>query len=146
MSSIGSRLKDERERLGLNQTELAELCGATRKTQFNYETNVRRPDADYLAALATAGADVLYVLTGQYSAGVKPAPAQTPEEKVLLEYFREASAIARRAAMGALIGASAPAGQVMQNLSGGSHNTMIGSVGGAYHPPSASGKTSRRKS
>ena len=38
MHSIGERLKEERKRLNLSQTELCELTGITRKTLFSYET------------------------------------------------------------------------------------------------------------
>lgn len=61
---IGTRLKEERERLGLSQTALADRASVTRKTQFNYEEGERVPDADYLVAVAGAGVDVLYVLMG----------------------------------------------------------------------------------
>ncbi|WP_080762412.1 helix-turn-helix domain-containing protein [Chromobacterium violaceum] len=62
---IGDRLREERERLGLNQTDFAALGGVGRKSQFNYEESERQPDAAYLAAISVAGADVLYILTGQ---------------------------------------------------------------------------------
>ena len=104
MSSIGSRLREERERLGHSQSDLAELGGTQRKSQFNYETDARRPDADYLAAIAASGVDVLYVLTGN-SDGVPPQPL-TPEEQVLLDHFRSAPEAVRRAALGALLSSS----------------------------------------
>ena len=97
MSSIGDRLRAERERLELSQTQLAELGGTTRKTQFNYETDVRRPDADYLAAIAAAGADVLYILTGQRAGGVQPAPALAKDEEILLDNYRNSPPDARAA-------------------------------------------------
>lgn len=107
MSSIGSRLREERDRLGYNQSELAEIGSAIRKTQFNYETDARRPDADYLAAVASAGIDVLYVLTGS-SKGVPLSPLP-PEEIELLDLYRKAPKAVQRAALGALLSASAPA-------------------------------------
>lgn len=102
-----------------------------------------------LAAFASAGADANYILTGQPS-GMPKSPALSAEETTLLEYFRAATPAVRRAAMGALLGATVEGGQVtrqvMQNLSGGSH-TMIGSVGGSvYTDPSASSKSPARKS
>ncbi|WP_420905765.1 helix-turn-helix domain-containing protein [Candidatus Magnetaquiglobus chichijimensis] len=57
-------MKEERNRLGLTQEEFARLSGATRRTQTNYENDSRSPDADYLSAIAKAGADVGYLLTG----------------------------------------------------------------------------------
>tara|TARA_R110000796_G_scaffold26354_18_gene73316 strand:- start:720 stop:1160 length:441 start_codon:yes stop_codon:yes gene_type:complete len=61
---IGERLRSERERLGFGQQNLADLCGVTMRSQRNYEKGQRQPDALYLAAVAAAGIDVLYVLTG----------------------------------------------------------------------------------
>lgn len=64
---IGDRLREERERLGLTQTDFAELIGASKNTQSNYEKGVRKPDSDYLMRLEEASADPAYVLTGQRS-------------------------------------------------------------------------------
>lgn len=92
MSSIGCRLKKERERLSPNQTDFAERAGTTRKSQFNYETDARRPDADYLAAIAVLGADVLYILTGQRSQPVAPQSLLNAGDRVLLDNFHAAPA------------------------------------------------------
>lgn len=70
---IGERLKEERERLGLSQTDFAARAGASKNTQYNYEKGERSPDANYLAAAAAEGVDVLYVVTGER----KPLPADT---------------------------------------------------------------------
>lgn len=61
---IGDRLKEERERLGLSQTDFAALAGASKNSQYNYEKGERSPDANYLAAAAAQGVDVMYVVTG----------------------------------------------------------------------------------
>ena len=61
---IGDRLKEERERLGFSQTEFAAVAGASKNSQYNYEKGDRSPDADYLAAVAERGVDILYVVTG----------------------------------------------------------------------------------
>ena len=61
---IAQRLREEREKMQLNQSDFAAIAGATRKTQYNYEAGERSPDASYLAAIAEAGADVNYILTG----------------------------------------------------------------------------------
>ena len=113
MSSIGVRLREERDRLDMNQTDFAEAVGATRKTQFNYESDQRRPDADFLAAAAAIGVDVMYVLTGKHGPAPQ-APTLTSEERLLLDYFRDASKDVKRATLGALLGAATPGGAIKQ--------------------------------
>lgn len=71
MESIGKRLREERVRLGLNQDEFVALAGIQRRTQTNYENDVRAPDAAYLAALAEHGVDINYVITGIRSVSEK---------------------------------------------------------------------------
>lgn len=95
--SIGKRLKEERERLGLNQTEFGEIGGAGRKTQFNYETDERIPDANYLERLYKAGVDVGYVITGVR--GGEVLPSYTKDEVDLINKWRKASADARAVAL-----------------------------------------------
>ncbi|MDF1486703.1 helix-turn-helix transcriptional regulator [Ramlibacter sp. H39-3-26] len=75
MSSIGERIRIERERMALTQPALAEKCGVTMRSQRNYEKGERSPDAEYLAALASCGLNVLYILTGQRTITPLPAPA-----------------------------------------------------------------------
>ena len=62
---ISDRLKEERLRLGLSQSDFADVGGAHRKSQGNYESGERFPDAQYLSAISAAGADVQYIVTGQ---------------------------------------------------------------------------------
>jgi transcriptional regulator with XRE-family HTH domain len=61
---IGERLKEERVRLGMNQADFAAAGGAHRKSQGNYESGERQPDAAYLSAIAATGADIQYIVTG----------------------------------------------------------------------------------
>lgn len=61
---FGARLKLERKRLGLNQTEFGEKAGVQRFTQYQYEAEVNSPSVRYLAAILEAGADLTYVLFG----------------------------------------------------------------------------------
>jgi transcriptional regulator with XRE-family HTH domain len=65
MSSLGARLKQERERLGMTQVEMAEVASVTRVSQQNYENDRRIPDAEYLGALYKIGVNILYVITGE---------------------------------------------------------------------------------
>ena len=66
---FGARLAEERKRLGLKQAEFAALVGTDVPKQSLYENDRRELRADYLARLADAGVDVVYVLTGQRSEG-----------------------------------------------------------------------------
>jgi transcriptional regulator with XRE-family HTH domain len=67
--SFGTRLAEERKRLGLKQAEFAKLVGTDVPKQSLYENNRRELRADYLARLAEADVDVVYVLTGRRSEG-----------------------------------------------------------------------------
>ncbi|WP_294368236.1 helix-turn-helix transcriptional regulator [Pseudacidovorax sp.] len=64
MPDFCSRLIEERKRLGLNQAAFGALGGVTKDSQLNYEKGTRRPDSEYLEALAMHDVDVSYVLTG----------------------------------------------------------------------------------
>lgn len=112
MLNIGERLKEERVRLGLNQGDFAVMAKVSKTTQFNYEKGERSPDAEYLAALATHGLDVLYVVTGER----KPQAADsfTVDEAGLVANYRvlpeaDRAAMARMAsAMAEMAGRSQP--------------------------------------
>ncbi|MFG0232333.1 helix-turn-helix domain-containing protein [Achromobacter sp. 413638] len=108
---IGDRLRSERERLGMSQTEFAERADVTRKTLFGYESGERSPSADALAAWAAIGLDVLYVVTGSRS--FSPGPAVTSEQRALIADYDVCSpsdqAALRRTAAAMALGASAKA-------------------------------------
>lgn len=57
-------MAEERKRLKLSQSALAECGGIVKVTQLNYEMGRRAPDAAYLARVALVGVDVLYVVMG----------------------------------------------------------------------------------
>jgi len=86
MSNFGVRLRDERLRIGLNQESFGMVGGVRKQAQLKYEKGERKPDADYLSAIAAAGADVLYILTGNRSA----ASALPSDEAALLDAYRHA--------------------------------------------------------
>jgi len=85
MSGIGSRLRQERERLGLSQKAFGEIGGVEANAQGKYESGDRAPKADYLSRVAARGVDVLYVLTGQATPMQLDNLSQV-EEKVLGNY------------------------------------------------------------
>ena len=95
MDNIGARLRDERERLGKNQDAFAALAGVGKRALIHYEKSERSPDANFLAAIAAAGADVLYILTGQRQGGAVAAPPPAPElprqEQEWLAIYRNSS-------------------------------------------------------
>ena len=71
---IGTRLREERERLGMTQEGFGQAGGVLKRALIRYEKGERMPDATFLAAIAAAGADVLYILTGQRSGVAAAAP------------------------------------------------------------------------
>lgn len=102
--NIGERLKEERERLGMTIPEFAEIAGAKKNTVIDWQKGLSGPPAAKLAALAVAGIDVLYVITGERS-----ERSLTADEWDLLALFRAAPLTVRAAAIGALQGGSAKA-------------------------------------
>ncbi len=94
MSEIGDRLREERERLGLNQQDFGALGGVARNAQSRYEKGERAPDTDYLEALRKNGVDIVYVLTStRMGASGSELP---PDEAELIEAFRECSEEGRK--------------------------------------------------
>jgi transcriptional regulator with XRE-family HTH domain len=67
--SFGARLADERKRLRLTQGAFGKLVGVDATKQSLYENDPRELRGDYLAQVAQAGVDVLYVLTGYRTQG-----------------------------------------------------------------------------
>lgn len=80
------RLREERERLGYTQGELAKLAGIKVLSQGNYERGVTEPKGSYFMLLHSLGADIFYILTGDRTSG----ELISTEEKLLLEKYREA--------------------------------------------------------
>ncbi len=106
MDNFAIRLKQERRRLRMNQTEFASTGGVQKQAQFTYEKGLRYPDASYLAGIAEVGVDVLYLLTGRTS---DPATlVLDPDEERLLAGYRELKSREKRGVLGlvaAIIGA-----------------------------------------
>ena len=100
--SIGSRLKEERQRLAMSQTQLGEAGGITKKTQMLYESGERYPDAWYLWSISSTGADVGYIITGARGG---PVPeVLTADERYLLEQYRNSPQALKNAALRVLLG------------------------------------------
>lgn len=130
----GDRLKEERKRIGLNQTVFGKIGGVSKTSQLNYEASDRSPDVDYWQAIAEAGADVQYILTGLRSQKATESNDKTDsesvlglslEEQLLLERYRNSSQALKDAALRVLLGGETPApakfhvkGNVGQNIDG----------------------------
>lgn len=84
---IAKRLKAERERLGLSQPQLGDLVKAGKTTVINWEKGSSAPDAVQLSAFAAAGADVLYILTGQRSQPVPESASLPPRVRALVANY-----------------------------------------------------------
>lgn len=63
--SIGSRLREEREKINMKQEDFANACGVRRRAQSSYESDTRSPDAIYLEAASKIGVDISYVIYGE---------------------------------------------------------------------------------
>lgn len=135
------RLKEERERLGLTQPALGGLASASKRTVIDWEKGVSSPTAVQLAAIAAAGADVLYVVTGQRSQNAAEVDLLPSDERVLVDTYRSCNAEARRNLIqtAALLSAGMPGAPArkapgqgdLHQQNTGSNNIQIGSVGAA---------------
>ena len=113
--SIGERLRNERERLGLTQEQLGSIGGITKLSQFNYENDKRSPSADYLTEIAKVGIDINYVLFG-----TRANNALTAVEQQLLATFRAAPPMMRQF----MLGGGAAIGQNFEGeINGGQFST-----------------------
>lgn len=63
-AEIGSRLRDERKRLGLTVEAVTSEAKVGRSAYFSYEGGSATPGADVLARLADHGFDVQFIVTG----------------------------------------------------------------------------------
>lgn len=91
MSTIGDRLKNERERLGLSQTQLGAIGGVQKQSQLKYENGATYPNANYLNEVAKVGIDILYVVLG-----TRANTTINEEEQLLLHKFRNADPAVRQ--------------------------------------------------
>lgn len=86
---VGDRLREERDRLGLNQTDFGAKGGVSRGTQKAYELGANSPDLRYLAALEKAGVDIQYVLSG--SRALLSEEGLDSIESTMIKFFRTLS-------------------------------------------------------
>ncbi|CDG96494.1 putative prophage transcriptional regulator [Xenorhabdus bovienii str. puntauvense] len=91
MSTIGNRIKEEREHLGLSRTDFAKLTGYSSHTQASYERDEIMPEGVYLQEITEHGCDTLYIITGCRE---RPINLST-DEQVLVENYRAMNEAAR---------------------------------------------------
>ncbi len=77
-ASISARFKEERERLGLTQQEIAAAGNVGHRTVQGWESGSFAPKAEFLAHAATIGVDVTYIITGRRSAPISTQSAPAP--------------------------------------------------------------------
>lgn len=102
-AAVGRRLGEERAKLNMSVTTACEQFGVSRSSWYGYEAGEVFPTQKILAALAAAGIDISYILTGQRGTplpagegpGVRAAPLSSDEEWVL-DCYRTATGEARR--------------------------------------------------
>ena len=133
MLSQGSRIREERERLGLKQDQM----GVAPPTQRYYESDKRSPDCIYLARFAELGADILYVVTGQRS-----SQALTSDQQQLLAAYRVAGPTLRAAALAVLTSGAAPSNGAQLNFEG---NVGAAVAGDATFNAPVTAKKARKK-
>ncbi|EFB1289787.1 helix-turn-helix transcriptional regulator [Escherichia coli] len=104
---IGRRLREEREKIGMTQDDMASIFEVSTKTWGKYERGVTTPDAATLNLLGErCGVDVYYILSGSRTHGI---PNATEDEIELIEIYRSAPLAVKAAALAALTaGSSAP--------------------------------------
>lgn len=99
MSTFGVRLKEERKRIGMNQTDFAAAGGVQKRAQVSYEQDERAPNLEYLALLSKVGVDIIYVLTGELGAA-----ALGDSERLLITGFRALDERGKAGVMGMING------------------------------------------
>lgn len=116
-STVGDRLRAERERLGYSQSDFGGLGGQGKTTQINYEKGGTSPTTDYLLALAPHGVDVVYVLTGKR--GIDTVGLLNAEEAALVDNYRHATEAGRAAARSVLHAVQKPSPAARRRAAGG---------------------------
>lgn len=87
---ISERLRGERLRLDLKQTDILKQLDVAISTFSSYETGKRSPDIEFLLRLGELGYDVGYVVTGERVEG--GSVVLPPDESEWLEIYRELGA------------------------------------------------------
>lgn len=117
---FGERLEEERARLNLSKAAMALAGEVSAGAYSNYLRGARVPDLAALAAWASAGVDVLYVVIGR-----RMPDLLTPEEELVLGGYRKLDTRGRAGVL-ALIGG-------MQHPASGADVQIKGDVSQVVH-------------
>lgn len=112
MFTIGARVKEERERLEMTIPEFAEAAGVKKNTVIDWQKDVSSPPAARLAALASAGLDVQYVVIGVRSSIL------AGREALLLEGFRKMDEATQERTLAMVYSGTPPAPTTTQKFHG----------------------------
>jgi len=118
MCNFSERLLEERKRLDLKQDQMADIGGVAKRTYCNYESGEREPMSGFLIAIAAAGADVQYILTG-----IRSSAALAPDEQALLASYRTLDARGKAGVFGVIGGLTQSPTSVGQQF-----NAAVGQV------------------
>lgn len=124
---FAERLKEERTRLEMSQTDFAKSCGIKRNAQIKYEKSERNPDSDYLEKAHKIGVDVSYLITG-----TRTQPVVLPSDEALwLDSYRALDIEEKKMALGFVIGGiKSIKERVQPSVDNKDNQGVIGNTGG----------------
>lgn len=119
-SFSGNRLREERKKLGLTQTQAAKKCGVSGRMWGDYERGISQPKTELFFQFEKAGIDVQYVMHGRRGeTAAMPSEKLSKEEQELLALFRQASDLGRAVILSAARGAEKKAAPSTDKVSNG---------------------------
>ncbi len=126
---IYENIKSERQRLGITQPALAQVAGVALRTISDWEKGVSSPTAVQIAAMATHGADPLYIITGKRSKSVAEISLLHPDERSLVESYQRCRPDAKKTLLqtAALLAAGA-APEAKINMKAGKKSMQAGTI------------------
>lgn len=78
-AGFGARLREERARLKMTQSEFAALAGIQRLAQRQYESEARSPNVRYLSAIGSIGVNLYYLMFARRGLA-QPLSAETQRD------------------------------------------------------------------
>jgi transcriptional regulator with XRE-family HTH domain len=119
-SSLGVRLREERERLDLSQAQMASLAEFKLRTYQDWERGIAAVSSEFLALAAPHGLDVFYVLTGERMSSkltLDPIQSAVLGSLALCSPQRQMEAVQHMALLAAGLSPQTPAGRASPSSS-----------------------------